>query len=191
MTQARTTPAASSWRHEHQHPSTPASTIRFPNPPPERRITEFCGGHGPGETPGPIPNPEAKPWHGDGTMPERTWESSTPPQPHFTEGPGNTRSPGLRISQATPTRASGRRSPARADNPHRPHRHTGGTYHTARFPSHEHHTKPEEQPQSNIIFPIASSHCHLLTLSSRNAMVNNSRIARRAIEYNYTQYGNR
>lgn len=107
-----------------------------PNPPPERRITEFCGGHGPGETPGPIPNPEAKPWHGDGTMPERTWESSTPPQPHFTEGPGNTRSPGLRISQATHHTGKRRRSPARADNPHRPHRHTGGTYHTARFPSH-------------------------------------------------------
>ena len=109
MTQAGKTPAASSWRHEHQHPSTPASTIRFPNPPPERRITEFCGGHGPGETPGPIPNPEAKPWHGDGTMPERTWESSTPPQPHFTEGPGNTRSPGLRISQAT--HHTGKRAP--------------------------------------------------------------------------------
>ena len=22
----------------------------------------FCGGHGPGETPGPFPNPEAKAW---------------------------------------------------------------------------------------------------------------------------------
>ena len=39
----------------------------------------FCGGHGPGETPGPFPNPEAKAWHGDGTALERVWESSTPP----------------------------------------------------------------------------------------------------------------
>ena len=38
----------------------------------------FCGGHGPGETPGPFPNPEAKAWHGDGTALERVWESSTP-----------------------------------------------------------------------------------------------------------------
>ena len=47
----------------------------------------FCGGHGPGETPGPIPNPEAKPWHGDGTMLERAWESSKPPQHNVDEGP--------------------------------------------------------------------------------------------------------
>ena len=41
----------------------------------------FCGGHGPGETPGPFPNPEAKAWHGDGTALERVWESSAPPHP--------------------------------------------------------------------------------------------------------------
>ena len=41
----------------------------------------FCGGHGPGVTPGPFPNPEAKAWHGDGTAPGRVWESNTPPQP--------------------------------------------------------------------------------------------------------------
>ena len=43
------------------------------------RLEWFCGGHGPGETPGPFPNPEAKAWHGDGTALERVWESSTPP----------------------------------------------------------------------------------------------------------------
>ena len=32
--------------------------------------------------PASIPNPEAKAWHGDGTAPERMWESST--QPHYT-----------------------------------------------------------------------------------------------------------
>ena len=32
-----------------------------------------------GETPGPIPNPEVKPTHADGTAPDREWESRTPP----------------------------------------------------------------------------------------------------------------
>ena len=48
------------------------------------RLEWFCGGHGPGETPGPFPNPEAKAWHGDGTALERVWESSAPP--HSTVG---------------------------------------------------------------------------------------------------------
>ena len=43
------------------------------------RLFWFCGGHGPGETPGPIPNPVAKAWRGDGTAFERVWESSAPP----------------------------------------------------------------------------------------------------------------
>ena len=43
------------------------------------RLEWFCGGHGPGETPGPFPNPEAKAWYGDGTALERVWESSAPP----------------------------------------------------------------------------------------------------------------
>ena len=46
----------------------------------DRRV----GGHGGGETPGPIPNPEAKPTSADGTAPARVWESRTPPNtnPH-------------------------------------------------------------------------------------------------------------
>ena len=55
-----------------------------------------CGGHGPGETPSPIPNLEAKARHGDGTAPGRVWESSTPPHQHFTTGVpgiGNTPTP--------------------------------------------------------------------------------------------------
>ena len=51
---------------------------------PVGRLEWFCGGHGPGETPGPFPNPEAKAWHGDGTALERVWESSAPP--HSTLG---------------------------------------------------------------------------------------------------------
>src|SRR5580765_5017995 len=37
------------------------------------------GGHSEGETPGPIPNPEAKPFSADGTAPATVWESRTPP----------------------------------------------------------------------------------------------------------------
>ena len=55
--------------------------FRFCRPPVFRLavLYWFCGGHGPGETPGPFPNPEAKAWHGDGTALERVWESSAPP----------------------------------------------------------------------------------------------------------------
>ena len=34
---------------------------------------------GGGETPGPFPNPEAKPARADGTAPGREWESRLPP----------------------------------------------------------------------------------------------------------------
>ena len=44
------------------------------------------GGHGLGETPGPIPNPEAKTQHGNGTAPGRVWESSTPPPLNVIKG---------------------------------------------------------------------------------------------------------
>ena len=35
------------------------------------------------ETPGPIPNPEVKPFSADGTATERLWESRTPPDKHL------------------------------------------------------------------------------------------------------------
>src|SRR5207302_114206 len=37
------------------------------------------GGHGEGETPGPIPNPEVKLFSADGTARGTAWESRTPP----------------------------------------------------------------------------------------------------------------
>ena len=37
------------------------------------------GGHSVGETPGPIPNPEAKTHSAHGTALARVWESRTPP----------------------------------------------------------------------------------------------------------------
>src|SRR5439155_8199732 len=45
---------------------------------------ECFGGHSGGETPGHIPNPEAKPSSADGTAPARVWESRTPPNTHHT-----------------------------------------------------------------------------------------------------------
>ena len=68
--------------NETSRPSSGSRTATRDHPPSPRGRDEelkICGGHGPGETPGPIPNPEAKAWHGDGTAPERMWESSTPP----------------------------------------------------------------------------------------------------------------
>ena len=71
-----------------------ASIVRFPDrhgpiPPGSfpGKVDKICGGHGQGETPGPIPNPEAKALHGDGTAPERVWESSAPPLSHDTVPP--------------------------------------------------------------------------------------------------------
>ena len=70
---------------------------------------------GGGETPGPIPNPEAKPARADGTAPGREWESRLPPtqQLHNTKTPRTNRmvAPGCfsriptpLISWCTPTR---------------------------------------------------------------------------------------
>ena len=87
-----------------------ASVVRFPDrhdrnrgwfrcrPPvfPVGRLEWFCGGHGPGETPGPFPNPEAKAWHGDGTALERVWESSAPPH-SFVGGSRRASAPGTPI----------------------------------------------------------------------------------------------
>ena len=42
-------------------------------------ISQSFGGYGGGETPGPVPNPEAKPSSADGTALVRVWESRTPP----------------------------------------------------------------------------------------------------------------
>ena len=99
-----------------------ASIVRFPDrhgpiPPGSfpGKIDKICGGHGQGETPGPIPNPEAKALHGDGTAPERVWESSAPPLSHDTVPPGRapTGSRGVpRFPPRTRARGAGRRSPA-------------------------------------------------------------------------------
>ena len=100
-----------------------ASIVRFPDrhgpiPPGSfpGKVDKICGGHGQGETPGPIPNPEAKALHGDGTAPERVWESSAPPLSHDTVPPGRapTGSRGVPLFSPTHARAggAGRRSPA-------------------------------------------------------------------------------
>ena len=67
------------------------------------RLEWFCGGHGPGETPGPFPNPEAKAWHGDGTALERVWESSAPPH-SFVGGSRRASAPGTLFLFVVPAR---------------------------------------------------------------------------------------
>ena len=66
---------------------------------------------GGGETPGPIPNPEAKPARADGTAPGREWESRLPPtqQLHTQHPPQDTTSCGgclLFVLHATPFTAA-------------------------------------------------------------------------------------
>src|SRR6478736_5373507 len=58
-------------------------TTKFPTrePPSGARVrSKGYGGHSVGETPGPIPNPEAKTHSADGTAPGRVWESRSPPE---------------------------------------------------------------------------------------------------------------
>ena len=89
------------------------------------KVDKICGGHGQGETPGPIPNPEAKALHGDGTAPERVWESSAPPLSHDTVPPGRAPSGSRGVPRFPPPRTrgrAGRRSPDPADaGPSLPH----------------------------------------------------------------------
>ena len=106
-----------------------ASPIRFPGRHkagrPQRLTVQekICGGHGPGETPGPIPNPEAKAWHGDGTAPDRVWESSTPPHHTYRKPLGAHAPRGFPYIRNRP-----RPEPARAPGPPRiPMRPTPGT----------------------------------------------------------------
>ena len=56
-------------------------TTRFPHPAAQPTGDGYkgYGGHSVGETPGPIPNPEAKTHSADGTAPGRVWESRSPP----------------------------------------------------------------------------------------------------------------
>ena len=61
------------------------------------------GGHSERETPGHIPNPEAKTLSADGTARETSWESRTPPDFFITERPPGRHVPGaFRISAPIP-----------------------------------------------------------------------------------------
>ena len=56
------------------------TTVTYPPPRAPGGVGhQSYGGHSVGETPGPIPNPEAKTHSADGTAPGRVWESRTPP----------------------------------------------------------------------------------------------------------------
>src|SRR5687768_3541121 len=71
-----------------------------------RICSQSYGGHGERETPGPIPNPEAKPLSADGTALETGWESRTPPDNHYQTGVRATCSdPRLRCVRFQPSTA--------------------------------------------------------------------------------------
>ena len=74
----------------HQGRATCGGTINYIElgTPPRRGVfRQSYGGHSERETPGPIPNPEVKPFSADGTATERLWESRTPPDILLKEGP--------------------------------------------------------------------------------------------------------
>jgi hypothetical protein len=57
-------------------------------------LNSVVGGYGGGGTPGPIPNPEAKPSSADGTALARVWESRSPPTFNvFSWAPASRRGP--------------------------------------------------------------------------------------------------
>src|SRR5688572_16352971 len=62
-----------------------ARPLRFPTGG-VSTCSQSYGGHGERETPGNIPNPEAKPLSADGTALETGWESRTPPDNHYRTG---------------------------------------------------------------------------------------------------------
>src|SRR5436305_7754666 len=59
------------------------------------------GGHGGGVTPVPIPNTEVKPASADGTWGETPWESRSPPDFSWREGPSG---PSPRVRPGPPRR---------------------------------------------------------------------------------------
>src|SRR5687768_11410033 len=83
-------------------------TTGFPDPPRGLRSKGY-GGHSVGETPGPIPNPEAKTHSADGTAPGRVWESRSPPYINYSKAPTPPSGPSL-FNSPTP-RTSHRKSP--------------------------------------------------------------------------------
>ena len=71
-----TNPPVCGQEHTQQHND---QDIPSPAPLDPRVCHKSYGGHSERETPGPIPNPEVKPFSADGTATERLWESRTPP----------------------------------------------------------------------------------------------------------------
>ena len=61
------------------HRNTPTSVATMTTNPKGVSVVDSGG-----ETPGPIPNPEAKPTRADGTALGRVWESKLPPTKNFT-----------------------------------------------------------------------------------------------------------
>src|SRR5947209_8758686 len=63
--------------------------------------SQVSGGHGGGVTPVPIPNTEVKPASADGTWGETPWESRSPPDFSWGEGPSG---PSPRVRPGPPRR---------------------------------------------------------------------------------------
>src|SRR5690242_9235002 len=77
----KTHQSASRPHHRQEPTSTTTQCLDTPrvHTTASRVIRQSYGGHSERETPGPIPNPEVKPFSADGTATARLWESRTPP----------------------------------------------------------------------------------------------------------------
>src|SRR5688572_3605149 len=76
--------------NEHTHCSRPLRSSQPTNPTHQwwgfEQVERVTAAIAKRETPGPIPNPEVKPFSADGTATERLWESRTPPDKHCGSG---------------------------------------------------------------------------------------------------------
>ncbi len=115
------------------------------------------GGHSVGETPGPIPNPEAKTHSADGTAPGRVWESRSPPEHHYTVESPNHQVGALphltpKPPSRTPTgRTPGTRTAPRPSTPDTPRQQFTAMPHTntrRQLPTHHTATSGSAQPPS-------------------------------------------
>lgn len=74
-----TNPPTTTHQPPHNNNNHTTTTPRQPRHAPHHRP---LGGHSGEDTPGPIPNPEAKTPSANGTAPNQTRKSRTPPRPH-------------------------------------------------------------------------------------------------------------
>ena len=142
-------------------------------------VSQSYGGHSGRETPGPIPNPEAKPASADGTALVRVWESRSPPNTTSHESPESP-SPVTRGSRHsthnTPTTSPALTPPDRRQHPSPDAPTTNPA--TAPHPP-PHHRDPTTAPANSDTHPTSPEHSPAATNRRMQGFVSNWRCGRR------------